>query len=231
MNQPPAFQFYADDFLGGTIDLTTEEVGAYIRLLCFQWNRGSVPVQADKLKLIAGCDVTEAVKLKFPHGKNERLEQERQKQADYREKQRQKGILSGQARFNRGSTVVQPSGEPKGNSPSPSPFIPSMGDCRKWLADWKKSGADYTEAELQSAFLALSANGWMWGKNPVVDFRAALERQIQTDRSKKPYEKNTNNGAGRVDRSLGTSNEGKASNYRGIKSAGMGGVVKVADAP
>jgi uncharacterized protein YdaU (DUF1376 family) len=36
MNKPPAFQFYADDFLGGTIDLTTEEVGAYIRLLCFQ---------------------------------------------------------------------------------------------------------------------------------------------------------------------------------------------------
>ena len=55
-----------------------------------------------------------------------------------------------------------------------------------WLADWRKNGADYTESEARSAFLALQANGWMWGKNPVVDPRAALERQIQTDRNRKP---------------------------------------------
>ena len=54
-----------------------------------------------------------------------------------------------------------------------------------WLADWRKSGANYTESETRSAFLAMQANGWMWGKNPVVDPRAAVERQIQTDRERK----------------------------------------------
>ena len=35
---PPAFQFYTDDFLGGVSDMTQAEVGAYILLLCAQWN-------------------------------------------------------------------------------------------------------------------------------------------------------------------------------------------------
>ena len=42
-------------------------------------------------------------------------------------------------------------------------------------------------------------------------------------------EKNTPNNPGRVDRSIGTTNEGLASQYRGIKSAGMGGWVKVSN--
>lgn len=33
---------YVDDFLAGTIDMTNEEVGAYMRLLCCQWTRGVV---------------------------------------------------------------------------------------------------------------------------------------------------------------------------------------------
>lgn len=58
--------------------------------------------------------------------------------------------------------------------------------AKKWWQDWLKNGADYTEFEAKGAFLALQANGWRWGKNPVVDHRAALERQIQTDRERKP---------------------------------------------
>ena len=38
----PAFQMYADDFLGGTITMNNEEKGAYITLLCLQWTKGSV---------------------------------------------------------------------------------------------------------------------------------------------------------------------------------------------
>lgn len=70
-------------------------------------------------------------------------------------------------------------------------WVPDIEAAAKWLAEWVKNGADYKRQEMESAFLALSANGWMWGKNPVVDFRAALERQIQTDRNNsKPYGKN-----------------------------------------
>ena len=134
----PAFQFYADDFFAGTADMSQAEVGAYIRLLCHQWNRGSIPVGTEKLERLAGGSVSDEVLLKFPVGedgarKNARLELEREKQNRYREMQREKGIASGKARhFNHGSTTVQPSLnhgstaveirlEPEGNSPSPSP--------------------------------------------------------------------------------------------------------------
>lgn len=51
------------------------------------------------------------------------------------------------------------------------------------LPGWKATGADYTAAETDFALNALAANGFRWGKNPVTDLRAALERQIQTDRT------------------------------------------------
>ena len=79
-------------------------------------------------------------------------------------------------------------------SVSASDFVPTKEMAEKWLSDWQKSGADYTKSETESAFLALSANGWMWGKNPVVDFRAALERQIQTDRQRTDKSKPSNGG-------------------------------------
>jgi uncharacterized protein YdaU (DUF1376 family) len=129
MNKPPAFQFYADDFLAGTFDMTTAEVGAYIRLLCHQWNRGSIPVEPEKQQRLAGGSVSDDVRSKFKRGKdglmrNERMELERQKLDAYREQQRKKGILSGQIRrtvveqrLNNGSIPVEPTLEPEGNSP------------------------------------------------------------------------------------------------------------------
>jgi hypothetical protein len=55
--------------------------------------------------------------------------------------------------------------------------------AEKWLEDSQKNGSDYNRSETRSAWLALEANGWMWGRNRVGDYRAALERQIQTDRN------------------------------------------------
>ena len=100
MNKPPAFQFYADDFVAGVADLEAEEIGAYILLLCFQWGRGAIPDSKPAIDRVAKCDVSPAVMAKFPSGKNPRLESERQKQADYRALQSAKGKSSAQARFN-----------------------------------------------------------------------------------------------------------------------------------
>lgn len=65
---------------------------------------------------------------------------------------------------------------------------PLIEDCLKWLEDVRKNGADYTEKEMRTAWLSLNANGWMWGKNPVTDWRSALEARIQQLR-KNPAEK------------------------------------------
>lgn len=133
MNKPPAFQFYADDFLAGVADMTQAEVGAYILLLCAQWSRGAIPTDPARAAMIAKGEVSPHVMAKFPGGINPRLEQERQKQAQWRAKQAdngRKGMLKrwDNKAHNEPITGLLPnhngpitSLQPKHNSPSPSP--------------------------------------------------------------------------------------------------------------
>jgi hypothetical protein len=51
---PHSFDFYVDDFLGGTVHLSPQAVGAYIRLLCFQFNQGSIPDEP----AVLGCGLS-----------------------------------------------------------------------------------------------------------------------------------------------------------------------------
>lgn len=152
--RPPAFQFYTDDFLAGTFHMSQKDVGAYIRLLCVQWNNGGIPCEPEKISRLAGGKVSEEVIAKFQKCddgllRNQRLEKERGKQEQYRALQRDKGVKSAQARaaaaeqrLNRGSNPVGTGGqpapevrlEPEGNSPSPSPsptvVIPPNPPCQ-----------------------------------------------------------------------------------------------------
>lgn len=95
MAKSPAFQFYADNFLSGTADMSVAEVGVYVRLLCHQWSKGFVPNDIKKLaRLTHGKQKDlESVLLKFSKGedghlRNERLENERVKQAKFSESRR-----------------------------------------------------------------------------------------------------------------------------------------------
>lgn len=92
MKKPPAFQLYAGDFLSGTQDMTCEEVGAYIRLLCVEWDRGELPNDPTRLQVLAGCtaDACAFVMKKFRINEagnlqNARLEEVRTQQQKYRE--------------------------------------------------------------------------------------------------------------------------------------------------
>lgn len=122
--KPPAFQFYPDDFIGGTCDLSAKEVGAYIRLLCFQWSKGKIPSDRNKLSRIAGTAVTDEVLSKFPDGMNQRLESERIKQSEHREAKKKAGENGAKKRWQNHSTpMILPLAEgiAKYSSPSPSP--------------------------------------------------------------------------------------------------------------
>lgn len=127
MNKPPAFQFYADDFISGTAILTTEETGAYILMLCHQWNTGGVPNDDKLIKRIA--KITQAfdlglVKSKFElvDGvlKNSRMEAERMKQFNFRAKQAENGAKGGRPN-NPSLTQPKPKPNPDLTPPSPSP--------------------------------------------------------------------------------------------------------------
>lgn len=101
MSKPPAFQFYAADFLTGTALMTDEEVGQYIRLLCHQWILGPLPSENPSLsRLLSGGFPKPLVLEKFEttdDGQllNARLERERIKQIEYREKQAENGKKGG----------------------------------------------------------------------------------------------------------------------------------------
>jgi hypothetical protein len=156
----------------------------------------------------------------------------RKRKRDYELKQlrAKAGRASGTSRRTKHRTQPQHGVGTKGGTPSASAsasasvsssfdggeggsFEPTFDHAKKWLSDWKRSGADYSESETRTAFLALSANGWMWGKNPVTNFQAALERQIQTDRQRTNHGQHSKPNQQSVDRSIGTANEGVASQY------------------
>ena len=144
---PPAFQFYADDFIGGTVAMSAEECGAYIRLLCYQWGKGSIPETQALLDRIAGASVTETVLDKFPGRKNPRLEFERRKQIEYRAKQAINGAKGGRPAkpkpnpsLSFGLTQMKP--KKSSPSPSPSPYkeegngAPLSSEIAKILDEW-----------------------------------------------------------------------------------------------
>ena len=51
---PPAFQFYAQDWMTGVMDLTMEERGVYITLLSIQWIKNEIPKK--RLGFFIGMD-------------------------------------------------------------------------------------------------------------------------------------------------------------------------------
>ena len=133
----PAFQFYPADYIGSqrVQMLTLEEEGAYIRLLCSCWQHGSIPADPEMAARIIGKGgsrvVAEVVlKLFIQHPSDptllthERLEEERTKQAFWREKSSRGGLKSAQAKAKAhvkgGSTTLATKAQPKVNTPSPS---------------------------------------------------------------------------------------------------------------
>lgn len=105
MKTSPSFQFYPADFLMGTMLMSADETGAYIRLLCWQWQQGSVPGDLSQSARIGGIPARRmaAVLAKFEEGedgqlRNARMESVRAKLEAYREKASELGKKGGRPR-------------------------------------------------------------------------------------------------------------------------------------
>jgi uncharacterized protein YdaU (DUF1376 family) len=92
MSKSPAFQFYPADFLVGIMGMSDEEVGVYVKMLCIQWERGSLPNDVTAIKTLVHAKriPSPMVLEKFGLGadgqlRNARLETEREKQKAFRE--------------------------------------------------------------------------------------------------------------------------------------------------
>lgn len=109
MSKDPAFPLYAQDFLTGVMYMTDSEIGQYIKLLCKQWTDGEIPKK--RVGFLIGCqweEVGEELKSKFiENGEsliNKRLEEERQKRANFRKKQSENGKKGGRPKKNKPNT-------------------------------------------------------------------------------------------------------------------------------
>ena len=105
MEKSPAFRFYAKDFDADTRFMTCAQVGAYMRLLISEWSKKGLPNNIHELSRIAGMDSRSFAKMwKATLANmfmltdanmyvNKRLESERSKQEEWREKQREYGKM------------------------------------------------------------------------------------------------------------------------------------------
>lgn len=55
MSAKSYFPLYVNDFIGGTLDFSAEELGAYIMLLCHQWARGGIADDTAVIERISRC--------------------------------------------------------------------------------------------------------------------------------------------------------------------------------
>jgi uncharacterized protein YdaU (DUF1376 family) len=110
--KPPAFQFYASDFLTDTMDWTDEQVGAHVRLMAWSWvNRRGIPRDTQRMSRIspAAPSAWEVIGDKWKEGPdetwiNERLEGTRTDNDAFRARQKEKSDLAAVARKEKGTT-------------------------------------------------------------------------------------------------------------------------------
>jgi len=112
MAKDPAFLFYSSDFLNGVADLTMDERGQFITLLCLQHQKGAVTDKTIRLSLgSVSVDVlNKFVKDKQGNFFNERLKEEIEKRIQFTESRRNNGSKGGRPKNN-----TKPSGKPTNN--------------------------------------------------------------------------------------------------------------------
>lgn len=128
MGKSPTFPFYASDFLTDTQTWTEVEVAVHVRLLAWSWVNGGVPMQfgpmsrisesAKKVWKTVGAKWVEVEGMYF----NEKLEECREKQRIFNEKQREKSLLAVEARKASGLSVEEPTGTSTGHPAKGDPF-------------------------------------------------------------------------------------------------------------
>lgn len=85
----PAVLLYTSDFITGTLFMSNEEVGAYIRILCMQHQKGHLSKQ-EILQICKSENIFNSVMIHFTEDANglyfnERMDQEKEKRTKYSE--------------------------------------------------------------------------------------------------------------------------------------------------
>lgn len=148
------FKFYVNDFLVGTSFMTAAEIGVYIRMLCYQWDKGFLPNNIDTLNLMFGGEVTQSVIDKFVSNENglinTRLDDERKQAFSKVEKLKSNGRKGSSKRWGGENFETELIGKP---DPAANFYIgiePIYCNPSEWL---QNNALKYVETQLMKQSL------------------------------------------------------------------------------
>jgi len=174
MSKDPAFLFYSSDFLTGVSDLTMEERGQYITLLCIQHQKGRL---SRKMISISCGNATADVMAKLRQDEqglyySPRLEEEAIKRAEHGEKQRQRALDGWKKRKATADTTANATALPLEDVNENENIIPSIEDYIKYAVEKKP---DVDKQSVSFKYDAWVQNGWKDGNNkPIVNWKTKL---------------------------------------------------------
>ena len=203
MAKDPAFLFYSSDFLNGVADLTMEERGQFITLLCLQHQKGTLTDKTIRLSL---GSVSVDVLSKFSKDKdgnffNERLSEEIEKRIQFTESRRNNGSKGGRPKNN-----TKPLGLAKHNlmedvnENENEDIIINKSKCTfeevyEYMAF--RIGTEVAKIEAEKFVNYYTSNGWKVGKNPMKSWTHAVNNWIT---NAKQYAKGTSNNQRKLDK-------------------------------
>jgi uncharacterized protein YdaU (DUF1376 family) len=196
MAKDPAFLFYSSDFLNGVADLTMEERGQFITLLCLQHQKGTLTDKTIRLSLgSVSVDVlSKFLKDKDGNFFNERLNEEIEKRIQFTESRRNNGSKGGRPKNN-----TKPLGLAKHNlmedvnENENEDIIINKSKCTfeevyEYMAI--RIGKENAKLEAEKFVNYYTSNGWKVGKNPMKSWTHAVNNWIT---NAKQYAKGTTN--------------------------------------
>jgi hypothetical protein len=203
MAKDPAFLFYSSDFLNGVADLTMEERGQFITLLCLQHQKGTLTDKTIRLSL---GSVSVDVLSKFSKDKdgnfyNDRLSEEIEKRIQFTESRRNNGSKGGRPKNN-----TKPLGLPKDNlmedvneNENEDININKRKCTFEQVYEYMslRIGTDQAKIEAEKFVNYYESNGWKVGKNPMKSWGAAANNWITNT---KQYAKGTTNNQRKLDK-------------------------------
>jgi uncharacterized protein YdaU (DUF1376 family) len=171
MAKDPAFKFYTSDFLTGTVFLTDEQVGIYVRLLCAQHQHGGLIKKSVFNAAIKEHDILREKFIETEDGLfNPRLMEEMKK----REVKSTNLSNNAKKRWDEYRAMQKHS---KCNASAmhtelePEPIVykrPTVADINTYIQDNKYS------VNAQAFFDFYESKGWMIGKNKMKNWQAAV---------------------------------------------------------
>jgi hypothetical protein len=196
MAKDPAFLFYSSDFLNGVADLTMEERGQFITLLCLQHQKGTL---TDKTIRLCLGSVSVDVLSKFTKDKdgnfyNERLMDEIEKRIQFTESRRNNGSKGGRPKNNTKPlglakhNLMEDVNENENEDININKTKCTFEQVYEYMAI--RIGAEQAKIEAEKFVNYYTSNGWKVGKNPMKSWSAAANNWITNT---KQYAKGTSN--------------------------------------